>query len=86
MSFFSVIKSIVPIVVDIGTGIIVGHYTGSAVKSAKGICKVCAAVAATCVSGLIGSKASDWANEQLDEVKEAVDRVTNKEVTETDGE
>ena len=72
MSFFDVAKTILSIGIDVGTGVIVGHYASAAVGAAKGIQKVCAGVAAAAVGGYIGSKASEWACEQVDIIEQSI--------------
>lgn len=69
MNFFDVLKGVLSIIVDIGTGVVVGHYTGAAVSSAKGIEKVCAGVASVAIGGYVGSKAAEWMNSQVDQVQ-----------------
>lgn len=76
MKFFDVLKGVLAIVVDIGAGVVIGHYTGTAVKAAKGIEKVCAGVASVAISGMIGAKAADWMSSQVDQVQEAMDKLT----------
>lgn len=72
MSFIEVLKMIIGIAVDVGTGVIVGHYTGNAVKKAKGASKVCAMIAASAISGLVASKATGYLSDQIDEIDGAI--------------
>lgn len=78
MNFFDVVKAVVDIVVGVGSGVIVGYYTGDAVKGAKGITKACATVAAVAIEGLVASKASTYLNDQIDEISNGIEEFKNK--------
>ena len=78
MNFFDVAKCALSIVVDVGAGVVVGHYTGQAVKAAKGIEKVCAGVASVAIGGYIGAKATEWVTDQVDQVQAAVSKLSKK--------
>lgn len=69
MNFFDVLKGVLAIAVDVGTGIVVGHYTGAAVNAAKGITKVCAGIASVAIGGFVGTKATEWINDQVNQVE-----------------
>lgn len=82
MSFFDVLKGVLAIAVDVGTGLLVGHYAGAAVSSAKGIQKICAGVAATAIGGYVGSKATEWVNNQVDNIENSINLNNSKELKE----
>ena len=71
--FLDVVKTGVEIVVSVGTGLILGSYTGNAVRNSKGVAKVCAAVAAIAIEGMIADKAAAHINTQFDDIKRKVE-------------
>lgn len=81
MNVFDVVKGVLSIAVDIGTGVIIGNYTGAAVKAAKGVYKVCAGIASVAIGGVVSVKATDWINDQINTVQEKIENLnTAKEV------
>ena len=83
MNFFDVLKSILAIGIDVGTGVVVGHYAKAAVTTAKGLEKLCVCAATTAVSGYIGARASEWVNEQIDLVANAVNLNKSESIKES---
>lgn len=78
MSFWDIIKAAVNVIVGVGTGVIVGHYTGEAVNGSKGAYKACATIAAVAIEGLVATKASGYLNDQIDDIRDGVNRLTSK--------
>lgn len=84
MNVWDIVKGVVSAVVGIGTGVIVGHYTGEAVSGSKGVYKTCATVAAVAIEGFVASKASGYMNDQIDGVRNGINRLSKKREEEDD--
>ena len=63
----------IELLVSVGTGVVLGNVTGKAVKNAKGVEKVCAAVAAVAIEGLVATKASGYLCDQVDDLANRIE-------------
>ena len=86
--FWTITKAVSEIACIVGSEVIVGEIVKNAFRSGRKMNKVlktCSKVATVCVAGVLGTAAGKYADEQIDEISEAVKKLTSKAGDETNG-
>lgn len=77
--FLTIIKAIAEISCLVGSEVIVGSIVKTAATPSKNkVLRACSEVATFCVAGVLGSAASKYADETIDEVAATVEKLKGK--------
>lgn len=74
--WLTVIKSVTEIACVVGSEVIVGGIVKNIPANSNKILAACSKVATVCVAGVLGTAASKYADEQIDEIAETIKKAS----------